>query len=346
MAYTQSSSSAFSFHAAKSTWQHEVSQSDLPFNTKGFLLFLSVEWMDAQGGSCFPSEQQIMEKAGISRPALTGHIRRAVDGGFLEVTRYGRGLKNRRYNYRARLLGDPAQVQALEDGKDSYASLPGDGKDSYASLTILNLGNQPESAEPEPTAEPVAVALSSEALRAVKTLVPDGVPASWIEAGQVLRPDLPVEVIRSSAEVFLDHHRAKGTVLTDWLPAWRNWLRRERAPKGPQTAHKPLASPTGLSPYSNWPTGPAPICRPMESPEQAAARFAEAMQRYGAVPGEGGVYTRPITVQTPATGTGTPATAVRPQRSQKLTPDAVRRIAAIAAAGGSLREVGTQTREG
>ena len=51
-----------------------------------------------------------------------------------------------------------------------------------------------------------------------------------------MRPELPTETIRASAEKFLDHNRAKGTVLADWLPAWRNWIRRERAPRATQTA--------------------------------------------------------------------------------------------------------------
>ena len=85
----------------KTQWQREVWNSDLPCSVKGFLQNLAVGWMDAEGGSCYPSEDQIMERLGCSRPALTRWIRIAVDAGFLEVSYYGRGIRNRRYNYQA-----------------------------------------------------------------------------------------------------------------------------------------------------------------------------------------------------------------------------------------------------
>ena len=317
----------------KSAWQHEVAQSDLPFNTKGLLLLISVEWMDAQGGSCFPSEQQIMAKAGISRPALTGHIHRAVDAGFIEVTRYGRGLKNRRYNYQARLPGELAPPLVAEEGKDSFPSCPGEGQESFASLTMLKINHTQERAasEPAPLAEPAPVTLSEVVLRAAKTSAPDGVPQAWIEAGQLLRPNLPVEAIQASAEVFLDHHRAKGTVLTDWLPAWRNWLRRERA----QFAHKPLATPAVPSPYASPNFGQVA----QETAQEAAARFAATMARYGATPGEGGTWNRPgAAVPLPAPIPTTAADPL-PRPRPRVTADQARQLVELAAAGISPREV-------
>ena len=91
-----------------------------------------------------------------------------------------------------------------------------------------------EPARPEPAA--ASVPPLSVPLRNPKTEAPENVPEAWIDQAALMRPELPTETIRASAEKFLDHNRAKGTVLADWLPAWRNWIRRERAPRATQTA--------------------------------------------------------------------------------------------------------------
>ena len=100
----------------KTAWQHAVAQADLPFHTKGILLIVAIEWMDADGGSCFPTEEQIMERTGVSRPCLTRHMRIAVKDGFIERWRWGHGNGNRRYNYRAVIPGVPAPE--VEMGND------------------------------------------------------------------------------------------------------------------------------------------------------------------------------------------------------------------------------------
>lgn len=263
----------------KSPWQHEVSQSDLPLSTKGFLLLLSVEWMDAHGGSCFPSEAQIMEKTGISRPALTGHIRRAVEGGFLEVHHYGRGIRNRRYNYQARFPG--------EDGKESFVSPPDDGKESFASLTMFNVNHAQESATPEPAAvEPAPVApLSVPVLRTPSrtTLTEDWkLPDHFRDVAQEKRPDL-VDRLDTIAENFRDHHLSRATKSACWIGEWRIWLRREHGPRPTQAPSKPFKTETVSSPYATWQPGEkAPLGR-QEAPDEAQRMFDEHMKKLNAV---------------------------------------------------------------
>ena len=202
--------------------------------------------------------------------------------------------------------------------------------------------------DPVPPTDPVAAPLSQDVLRKIKTAPPDGLPQAWIEVGQTLRPDLPVAVIRQSAEVFLDYHRSKGTVLTDWLPAWRLWLRRERAPQGPPFARPPLAPPTAPSPYGSANYGAVA----QETPEEAAANFAARMAGYGAVPGEGGIWARPTAAAASVPVPATPACPLNPAPRPLTPPDAailaaiqngatlaeVKAMRALAAAGGSLRE--------
>lgn len=216
--------------------------------------------------------------------------------------------------------------------------------------TIINQETEREP-DPVPPTDPVAAPLAQDVLRKAKTTAPDGVPERWIEMGQTLRPDLPVAVIRQSAEVFLDYHRSKGTVLTDWLPAWRIWLRRERAPQGPPCARKPLAQATAPSPYDSAHYGAVA----QETAQEAAAKFAARMARYGAVPGEGGIWGRPAAAAASEPVPATPARSLKPALKPLPPPklDAamlaaiqtgatlaeVKALRALAAAGGSLREV-------
>jgi hypothetical protein len=249
---------AFPQPSRKTLWQRAVWNSDLPCPVKGFLQNLAVGWMDADGGSCFPSEEQMMERLGCSRPALTRWIGIAVAAGYLERWHYGRGIGNRRYNYRAAF---PAETDAPPPPApapaeiDKIAALSPAEIDKIAALPPAEIGNFPadkpgpshnqEQREREPDPAP-ALSVSEKVVHlAAKTGAPDQFPPEWIEAGRLLRPDLPVETIERSGAIFLDHHRAKGTQLVNWLPAWRNWLRRERAPQAvksgataPQTASR------------------------------------------------------------------------------------------------------------
>lgn len=274
-------------------------------------------------GECWPGRQRISALTDL----LPDHVSRAL--GKLE----GRGLIQRRTSP----AGLTVYTLPLHRTLPKLVAAPAEPLPELVGITDHIPTDQREQAPETPVSEPPAVSLSD--LRQVKTAAPDGIPASWIEAGKLLRPDLPVEVIRQSAEVFLDHHRAKGTALTNWLPAWRNWLRRERAPKGPQFAHKPLVQPTAATPYVSVNYGQVA----QETAEEAAERFAAQMARYGAVPGEGGAWSRPgvgvpVTPQAPApVAAADPLPLPRPR--PRVTADQVRQIAELAAAGTSPKEV-------
>ena len=189
--------------------------------------------------------------------------------------------------------------------------------------------------DPAPSTAPVAAPLALDVLRQAKTTAPDGVPERWIEMGLTLRPDLPVAVIRQSAEVFLDYHRSKGTVLTDWLPAWRIWLRRERAPQGPPCAPTPRAQPTAPSPYDSAHYGAVA----QETAQEAAAKFAAQMARYGAVPGEGGIWARPAAAASSEPVPVTPARCLEPALRPLTTPKLDAAILAAIHTGATLAEV-------
>ena len=277
-------------------------------------------------GDCWPGRRRLAGITGQSRENVSRATRGLEAAGLIhkEVTPSGRLI------YHLPLHRRPSATGAVSDGIPPGIEL--DTPPVADSTPIEQTSEQITEREPDPLPAPAPVAepLSQEVLRTVKTPPPDGVPESWIEVGQALRPELPVEVIRNSAEVFLDHHRSKATVLADWLPAWRVWIRRERAPKGPQFAPKPLASPSL----------PAPC---IETPEAVKVRFEAHMKRLGAIQQPDGTWARP-TAAAPVPLAAAPAplserVTPTPVAAPRLTAEQTRRLAEMAAAGISPREV-------
>lgn len=299
-------------------------------------------------GDCWPGRRRLAEVTGQTKANVSRSTAALATCGLIEkeLTPTGRVI------YHLPLHRRPAALVPVPERAPPGIELdtpPVSDPTPIEQTTI----NQETEREPDPVlpADPVAAPLSQDVLRQAKTTAPDGMPESWIEVGQTLRPDLPVAVIRQSAEVFLDHHRSQGTVLTDWLPAWRNWLRRERAPQGPPFARKPLAPPTALSPYGSAHYGAVA----QETAQEAAAKFAAQMARYGAVPSEGGTWARPVAAAASVPVPATPARSLKPTLKLMTPPklDAailaaiqtgatlaeVKALRALTAAGGSLREV-------
>ena len=253
----------------KTAWQHAVAQADLPFHTKGILLIVATEWMGADGGSCFPTEKQIIERAGVSRPCLTRHMRIAVERGFIERWHWGHGNGNRRYNYRAVIPGVPApEIEMGNEVSDLTGEMGNDVSD-HEPGSRFNQDQKPESAPPaaappEPAAAtPTGAHSRDSSLRNAKTAVPDTIPDVWLEQAGIQRPDLTPDTIAKSAGIFLDHHRAKGSILVDWAAAFRVWIARERTPRPQQTASKATVEP------SRYPSPDQP-----EQPVSAAVKAA------------------------------------------------------------------------
>jgi hypothetical protein len=236
----------------KTEWQRAVWNSDLPCSVKGFLQNLAVGWMDAEGGSCYPSEDQIMERLGCSRPSLTRWIRIAVDAGFLEVTRYGRGLKNRRYNYQATFPGEIGTN--LSDPSGEMGTNLSEQEPCPKDNLVQERAPEPEPAvppngahsdfaaqnEPDPPKTPVIPIPS-------KTSLPDNwtLPDDYRAWANKQRPDL-IDRLDSIASNFFDFHLSKGTRSACWIAEWRRWVNRERALKPPQT---PTTAPQSDSRY-------------------------------------------------------------------------------------------------
>lgn len=123
----------------------------------------------------------------------------------------------------------------------------------------------PEPPAPEPAPQPQAA--HSVPLRNTKTGVPDTIPEIWLEQAAIQRPDLTADIIRKSAAIFLDNHRAKASMFADWQAAFRVWIARERAAKAPTS--QPAAQPA-----SRYPT-PEQEQKPVSAAVQAAIDAGE-----------------------------------------------------------------------
>ena len=312
----------------------------MPCSVKGFLQNLAVGWMDADGGSCYPSEEQIMERLGCSRPALSRWIRIAVAEGFLEVTHYGRGLKNRRYNYQATF---PCAVPDGGIGKNLSDLPPEMGKNlSDHEPCPKDNHNQERAATPEPAGadlppigahsdfashheqEPLPPKAPVIPLPS-KTVLPDdwNLPDDYRAWAEQHRPDL-ADQMDSIASKFHDFHLSKATRSACWIAEWRRWINRERAVKPPQTA--PQAT-QPASRYAHLDAKETPVCAAVRAATERSEQNRIAMLiKSGIDPATGFPMARPAVA--PSTSTvSTPNPSINDQADQSYAA----RLAALEA---------------
>ena len=294
-------------------------------------VYLALAAHAGPNGECWPGRRRLAEITGQREEHVSRATAALEIAGLIEKSQTPTG----RVIYHLPLHGRPTVPE--QESTPCQTGHPPMPDLAPIEQTIEQTKNQEREPEPKPTTEPDP--LSQEVLRTVKTTAPDTVPQSWIEQGRALRPDLDEVTIRNSGAIFLDTSRANGRQLVDWQAGFAAWLRRERAPKGPPMAYKPRSAPT---PYA----GPVSSTVAQETAQEAAERFAAQMQRYGAVPGEGGTWNRPGVAVPSPTPTLLPATPQRTVKSEnssllspRLTADQTRRLAELAAAGISPREV-------
>ena len=116
----------------------------------------------------YPKEEQIMAKAGISRPCLTRHMRIAVENGFIERWHWGYGVGNRRYNYRAIIPGQPALTGEMGNEVSQHKPCPIDNQFEKPESAAIP---EPYRPEPAPAPAPQPQAAHSVPLRITKARV-------------------------------------------------------------------------------------------------------------------------------------------------------------------------------
>lgn len=173
-------------------------------------------------GNCWPSRARLASITGLTVSTISKATSALQIMGLLSK----RQTAHRTY-YR---LSRPAQIAECpiehpEQINNSKAKEPRCG-------TVFS--EMPSTQHPEPTP-----ATPAPALQTLKTPPPDCIPDSWFEDARQLRPDIPLPQLTTTAAVFLDHYRAKGTALKNWRYCWIGWIRKERVYKGAKSAPKP-----------------------------------------------------------------------------------------------------------
>ena len=173
-------------------------------------------------GKCWPSRARLASITGLTLSTISKATTALSIMGLLSK----RQTSHRTYY----LLSRPAQIAECpiehpEQTNNSKAKEPRCG-------TVFS--EQPSTQHPEPTP-----ATPEPALQNLKTPPPDCIPDDWFEQARQIRPDIPLPQLTTTAAVFLDHHRARGTTLKTWRYAWIGWIRKERVSFGPKAAPRP-----------------------------------------------------------------------------------------------------------
>ena len=291
----------------------------------GILVYCALAAHADQEGHCWPGRARLGE--------ITGLTERQISRATAELEKKGLLRKE----YRANGMVDyyllpvspetPPPVTAVTPPLSPLSPITNQGTTQ----------KEQREATPDPgvAAAPPEVVLSQASLRTPKTEAPDSLPAEWLDSAQLLRPDLSIETIRASAEVFLDHNRSKGIMLVDWLPAWRNWVRREKAPK---TAPQARQAPQPASRYETPDAKEKPLSAAVRAAlELGEERRIEQLLAAGIDPATGNRIVQP----TVATATQPPMAAAPSQPPifvQQFTRAQQERIIELAAGGMSLAE--------
>ena len=217
---------------------------------------------------------------------------------------------------------DPVNPPQNEPGLSPKGGQNGEGQEVDYLNAVDKREPTPEPERIEPT--PAQAPLSQGSLRTAKTEAPDELPEQWLEQAALMRPELSMDTIRSSAVVFIDTHRSRGTILADWLPAWRNWIRRERSTKATQTT---TTQPT--SRYAHLDAKEKPICAAVRAAtERSEANRVADLLAAGIDPATGlKISSFPVSPVSPT-----------PIQDQLLTREQQKRVIELAASGMSLAD--------
>lgn len=175
-------------------------------------------------GNCWPSRARLS--------GITGLTLSTISKATTALQRLGLVRKRQTQHRTYYLLSRPAEIQECPPGHPEQTN--NSKAKSRVHGTVFSKNPTKTTIEPPPaTPEPPPP------LQNLKTPPPDCIPEDWFEQARQLRPDIPLVQLTTTAAVFLDHYRAKGTLLKKWRYAWLGWVRKERVRKGPKSAPAP-----------------------------------------------------------------------------------------------------------
>ena len=244
--------------------------SDRRLSRGGLLILAALGTYADKNGVCWPTQSEIAKQTGMTRQAVSAHLKGLETLGYLE--------KHRRYRadqgeiscaYRIRFDADPApppatselyrgcKAQALQ-GVQSQSFTGGVKPELYTERPIERPIERPKKRERcnaaqldenKPSAPSAPHSQEGQGERLPLDFV---LPDDWQAWAEQRRPDLN---ITDEAERFVDywHGKAgKNAFRTDWAATWRNWIRnayakRQAEPKSRTPLHEPTPGRTGAT---------------------------------------------------------------------------------------------------
>jgi len=239
---------------------------DLPCTTKMVLILLAN--YANEKSECYPSKAHLAKLGGMTERTVTNAMKKLIELGFVEVISQGGGihstdLEGKKYGkvnrYRLAEIANPESNSPLEtdmerDSKgdsnpESLSSNPENGssnpeslssnpeRDSYNSLIDSSIDSKIDSKDilvvPPKTKKPKRVSAVPDEFLVDQRML------DWLAENQILTD------WRTETNNFLDHHRAKGSTMADWVAAWRTWMRNSMKfavsrPAPPNTAKQQI----------------------------------------------------------------------------------------------------------
>ena len=192
-------------------------------------------------GECWPSYQYIADQCEIGKRTVIGHIDSLIQAGYLTKTsRKGpKGNSSNVYvlDFDAKPVNTGGANAALGDASPALggASPALGGASPALGDGAAAAPRTSHSLEPvnEPVNEPLVVPPKSKIVKRAS-----GVPGEFLVDQRMLdwlaenniTTDWPTETNK-----FLDHHQAKGSVMKDWVAAWRLWMRNSMKFSAPRS---------------------------------------------------------------------------------------------------------------
>ena len=198
-------------------------------------------------GECWPSYQYIADQCEISRSTVKNHIRELEKSGLLTREYRKNGTVNQSNVFHLTLDQSIQGVGQQMPGVGQPMSEVGQQVPEGGAADDLGGGavddpRTSHSLEPvnEPVIEPLSVPAKPKKPKPASAVpdefVVDQRMLDWLDENQITT-DWCTETNN-----FLDHHRAKGSKMVDWVASWRTWMRNSM--KFARPGVQPPATPT------------------------------------------------------------------------------------------------------
>ncbi|RBO82599.1 helix-turn-helix domain-containing protein [Marinomonas aquiplantarum] len=181
-------------------------------------------------GECWPSYQYIADQCEIGKRTVISHIDSLIESGLLTKT-IRKGAKGNSSNvYVLNLDAKPVNNGGANAAPPSANVAPPSANAAPPSANAAPGGGANAAPRTSHFLEPVKEPVNSLVVppKRKKSKRASGVPDEFLVDQRMLDWLTENQIItdwRTETNNFLDHHRAKGSTMADWVAAWRTWMR-------------------------------------------------------------------------------------------------------------------------